>query len=110
MTEKVYFLDDEEQLCLVFQEYMEAFGINTKVFINPDEAITSANNEPPLMMFIDYRLPGTTGDKVALSIPSHIRKILVTGELNVEVGDEFEMVIKKPYKLAQLKELVDQLG
>lgn len=90
-----------------FQEYMEAFGINTKVFINPYKAITSANNELPLMMFIDYRLPKTTGDKVALSIPSNIRKILVTGELNAEVGDEFEMVIKKPYKLAQSKELVD---
>lgn len=109
MTEKVYFLDDEEQLCLVFQEYMEAFGINTKVFIDPQEAIECANSEPPQMMFIDYRLPGVTGDKVALAIPSHIRKILVTGELNVDVGDEFELVIKKPYKLAQLKGLVDQL-
>ncbi len=39
--------------------------------------------EPPDIMFIDYRLADTSGDRVARKLDDSIEKILVTGELTL---------------------------
>jgi hypothetical protein len=53
-------------------------------------------------------LSDTTGEKVAQILAESIPKILVTGELNSPKSPSFFRVIHKPYKLAELKKVINQ--
>jgi CheY-like chemotaxis protein len=106
MTINIYYLDDEPALCAIFKEYLEGDGIKVTTFIDSSAAISICINEPPDMIFIDYRLADTTGEKVAQILDTNIPKVLVTGELLAPVASAFLSVIKKPYKLAELKQFI----
>lgn len=102
----VYFLDDEAALGDIFKEMFDSDEVNVTVFIDAKEAIDACEISSPDIMFIDYRLLGTTGDDVAQSISVNINKILMTGELDVKVSYPFKRIIMKPYKLAELREII----
>lgn len=108
MRKKVYYLDDEVDLCNLFQEYIESDEIEVNTFIDASAAIEKCSSMPPDLMFIDYRLADTTGDVVATIIDSKIEKILVTGELKKPEYDVFSQVISKPFRLIELQKIINE--
>ena len=107
MTIKVYYLDDEEALCRLFANYLASDNIELTTFIDANSAIESANQDPPDIFFIDYRLPGLTGDEVAFSVPDDIIKVLVTGDLSFNPKYEFQHIISKPYSYEVIEDVIE---
>lgn len=108
MRKKVYYLDDEIDLCNLFREFIESEKIEVATFVDATKAIEMCAKMPPDLIFIDYRLSDTTGDVVAATIDSKIEKILVTGELKKPEYDVFSQVISKPFKLIELQQVIDE--
>ena len=108
MPVNVYYLDDEEALCDLFSELVGSEQIAIKTFTDPGEAISACNSNPPDIFFIDYRLPGTTGDLVALDIEESIPKVLVTGDLSCKSSYQFNKVISKPCDYEEVSNIISE--
>jgi len=109
MGPTVYYVDDEPQLTRHFRAYMERRGFSVRVFRDAAATIEACRKDPPRVLFIDYRLEETTGDKVADAVAHEIKKVLVTGDLNTHTDDRFCAVLNKPFKLEKALELVNDL-
>jgi len=108
MRFRIYYLDDEAHLCTIFKEFIDSNDIKVTTFTDANEAIAKCIDEPPDLIFIDYRLTDTTGEDVAQLLAESIPKILVTGDLISPGSLLFLRVIHKPYKLAELKKVINQ--
>jgi DNA-binding response OmpR family regulator len=109
MRKKVYYLDDEIDLCNMFREFIETEEIEVSTFTSATVAIAACAESPPDLIIIDYRLSDTTGDVVANAIDSSIEKILVTGELEKPQHEVFSQVITKPFSLIELQSVIEKL-
>ena len=105
----VYFLDDEESFCQIFNEFMTSLGYHVSVFMDHTEALQAVEKRAPDVICIDYRLKGITGDEVAKQIPDSVAKILLTGELHFKNEQLFDAHLNKPFRLPELKALIDQV-
>jgi len=93
---KVYYLDDEIDLLDTFIEVFSGPDVEIKIFSIPAELHEAVKLDPPDLVFLDFRMPGITGDLVAKDLPKDIWKILLTGDLALQPKAAFERVIKKP--------------
>jgi DNA-binding NtrC family response regulator len=109
MAFRIYYLDDEVDLLNLFKVFIVSDNVEVTTFTSATEAIACCQHTPPDLFFIDYRLSDTTGDKVAEAIDANIKKILLTGELDMDEVPLFEQVIKKPFKLSYVKNVVEQI-
>lgn len=108
MPVNVYYLDDEETLCEIFSAHISSDQINVTTFSDSNETIEACKNNPPDILFIDYRLPGTTGDLVVLDIDESIPKVLVTGDLSYNSRYQFNKIISKPCNYKEVKNIIDE--
>lgn len=106
MPLKIYYLDDEEQLTTMFKELFDQPEFAIETFNHPCEALQAIRRSPPDLLVLDYRLPKTTGDKLAQSVGIDIPKILVSGDLNISLQAEFLRVFPKPYDYDQMLEFL----
>lgn len=106
MQLKVMYIDDEEDLCEVFNDFLSGRGYHVRTFSNPSMGVEEILKNPPDILFIDYRLPSTTGDEIALKLNSSIPKFLVTGDLKIQPKYPFVEIIKKPFKREKLLEIL----
>lgn len=109
MPLKVFYLDDEPSLLEMFAEIFESPEISVRTFAQPTEFLEIVKNEKPDLYVLDYRLPRTTGDEVALQLDVNIPKILITGDLVVNPKANFLKIFKKPYQLAEMQDFLDSL-
>ena len=107
MAVQVVYLDDDELLCKIFYDSFHRDGVNVRTFLNADEAIEAVSTNPPDIFFIDFRLKGTNGDKVAQSVSKDIPKVLVTGDLSAEPEGEFVAIVSKPYDLDEVQSIIN---
>lgn len=96
MPLKIYYLDDESDLLEIFAETFTCTEVTVSTFSNPDQALQAIKEFPPDIVFLDYRLPNTTGDKIALQIDPRIPKALITGDLSADLKAKFDAVFIKP--------------
>lgn len=102
MKVKVFFIDDEPDICEIFSDEFSSQAIQVSVFTDPKVAIAESFKCPPDVFFIDYRLPNTTGDLVANNLPPHIPKYLITGDSMASVPKGFEAVLSKPVDMEKI--------
>lgn len=104
MQFNVGFIDDEVDLCDLFAEtYAEKDLVIVKTYTQPIEAMNEIRSQPLDLLFIDYRLPGTDGVKLAKALNLQIPVVLLTGEIEVESDYAFYKIIYKP-------DLEDEIG
>lgn len=106
MPLKVMYLDDEPLLCEMFVDNFASLEVSIQTFTDPELAIKAINEENPDLVFLDYRLPQTTGRDVALRLNQAIPKVLVTGDLTVNAIKNFVKVFHKPYDFAEMEALI----
>ncbi len=106
MRLKVVYVDDEEEICQLFTEYIESDDVEVRTFSNPDIAVQELNANPPDLVFLDYRLPNTTGDQIAAQLDPALPKVLITGDLAVNLATRFVKVFFKPIEFAELQQFV----
>ena len=95
MPLKVYILDDEPDICQVFKENFSTSDIGIQTFVDPKTLLEAIRTSPPDLIFLDYRLPNTTGDEVAKSIKILIPMALLTGDFEVNAITNFEKKFHK---------------
>ena len=108
MSLKIVYLDDEVSLCEIFKDSFESSEVDIKTFSEPELALKHIKAHPPDLIFLDYRLPGTTGDLIALELGGHIPKVLITGDLSVTPSANFLRIFKKPYKFQEMDDFISQ--
>jgi len=106
---KVFYLDDELDLLSLFQDTFDSPKIEIITFSNSNELIRAASTGAPDVVFLDYRLPATTGLEVANQLPPEIKKVLITGDLNVQVPKGFAAVFTKPLPMNEIEQFLENL-
>ncbi len=104
-TLKVFYLDDEVELCENFSDLFSTNEVIITTFTDPKLAIEAIKKNPPDLFFLDYSLPGISGDEVAQNIDPCIPMVLVSGELSPVTVHQFVKIVKKPYKNKEILEL-----
>lgn len=104
---RVIYLDDEPDLVQVFVQTLSRNGIEVKGFTESQKALAEALAHPPDVMVLDYRLPGMTGDQLALQLPPGIVLALVTGALGVNLKAQFAKIFLKPYELTEIRQFLE---
>jgi CheY-like chemotaxis protein len=107
MPLKVYYIDDEKDLCENFSDFFSSPEIQVTTFTEPLKAIEAVKQNLPDVLFIDYRLPGTTGDELAKSIPAEIPKFLITGDIGLKVEYAFIKIFSKPYRPQEIQQVLE---
>jgi DNA-binding NtrC family response regulator len=108
MPLKVYYLDDETDLCANFTDHFESDEVQVTTFVVPELAISAVKDTPPDIFFIDYRLPGINGEEVAWMTSDKIPKYLVTGESSVGTDYEFAGIIDKARGIVEIRRIIDE--
>ncbi len=109
MPLNVLYLDDEKELCDNFSDLFSTGDIKVITFNDPVKASEAAKVNPPDLMFVDYRLPSTNGDLVALSLDPKIPKFLITGDISVATSYKFVKVFSKPYKAEDIWKVLESM-
>ena len=98
MILNVVYIDDEPELLEIFVDSFGSDEIKIKTFSIPSEGIEEILRSPPDLVILDYRLPNTNGDEIALTLGPTIPKVLISGELSPELKAPFLKVLTKPIK------------
>ena len=109
MPLKIYYLDDEAALCEIFFDIVSSSRYHVETFQDVELFLKRYENAKPDLIFLDYRLHNTTGDKVAEKLDASIPKVLISGDLQLNTKFKFDVFLPKPFKEAQLLDLIEKL-
>lgn len=107
MPLNVVYVDDEAELLEFFAEDFQSEEVKVNTYSDPAEAIAAIQANPPDLLFLDYQLPGTTGDQIALSLDPAIPKVLVTGNLSIVPKAVFHRILQKPVRDNDVRSLLN---
>lgn len=107
MPLKIFYVDDEIELCEIFKELFERENVIIECFTDPEAALKRISESTPNIVFLDFRLPGTTGEIISKRIPKNIPRVLLTGDLNLEPGANFLKVFTKPFEIDEINTFID---
>lgn len=110
MSLKIYYLDDEPDLLVLFTETFSAPGREISTFSDSKVAIEKINKNKPDILFLDYRMPNFTGDQIAQMLDPSIPKYLITGDIQVNTDYKFKAVIKKPYSTEEIEKILVEMN
>ncbi|MFN8846510.1 MAG: response regulator [Bdellovibrionales bacterium] len=92
----VVFIDDEIDLCELYEEYFSNSEVLVKGFTDLDVAEKYILSNKVSIVFIDYRMPKSNGADYRRRLPSDISCYLVTGEFLQETPAGFIDMVEKP--------------
>lgn len=101
-------MDDEQDLCEIFTELNQFDKVLIRTFVDPELAVAEALREKPDLVFLDYRLPGVTGDKVAEALQLDVPIYLISGDLNVKTSFNFVKIIGKPVNNSEIQKIITE--
>ncbi|MBX3017580.1 MAG: response regulator [Bdellovibrionaceae bacterium] len=110
MALKVFYLDDEPDLLEMFADLFSSPEIEISTSADAVAGLKRLQSEKFDVVFLDYRLPGTTGDEIAKRIPPGPTLALITGDLAVHTDFPFKTIFSKPYKREEMLQFLrDQM-
>lgn len=107
MPLRIVYIDDEPRLCEILKENLDSASVVVETFTDANEAVRAIELSPPDLVFIDYRLTDTTGDKVADRISASIPKALLTGDIKGKDHPAFVRVFFKPYDFDAIEAFIE---
>lgn len=110
MSLKVCYLDDEIDLLEMFSDLFSQPGREIITFSDPLEAVTAIQKNVPDIFFVDYRLPGISGEEIARKLDPKIPKVLISGDIHIESDYPFRAVFSKPFDAQQIEALLSQIA
>lgn len=106
MALKIYYVDDEPELCELFEDLFSDEDVFIKSFPDPLKALEEINQNQPDILFMDYRMPGLSGVELAQKTNVEIKKFLISGENNLRTDYPFERILSKPLDTLLIRELI----
>ena len=108
MAKKIYYIDDEADLLELFVDFFSSPEYEISTFNDCEAGIEAIRLNPPDLLVLDLRLPATTGDEIALKLDPNIPKVLVTGDLKVELKASFIRVFEKPLDPDEFQKFMEE--
>jgi len=110
MSTKVLIVDDEVEFASALAERLALRNYDVRAVYHAEDAITTAQSDPPDVVLLDLRMPGIGGFEVLKTIKKidpTIEVILLTGQPKTEVtGEEIPTglfdYIMKPVDMGEL--------
>ena len=109
MSLKIYYLDDEFDLLEMFHDTFSSLEVEVSTFSSVTDFLDAVKANSPDIVFLDYRLPGCTGDDVAKKLDPQLPKVLISGDLELITESNFLSVLGKPFKKEKVKEIINSL-
>jgi DNA-binding NtrC family response regulator len=112
---KVLLVDDEVEFASALAERLRLRDFDTQAVSNAEDALTVIRHNPPDIVLLDYRMPGTDGIgvlKIIKEMNPAIEVIMLTGlqdTLSMEEGMKsgiFEYMVK-PVDIGELVEKIN---
>ncbi len=110
MKLKIIYLDDEVDLLEMFRELHQTTDIQIHTLTDPKLIEEKISEVQPDLVILDHRLPGTTGDELAMKLPEGLPKILITGELMIQPQASFMRIFHKPYQIDEMTSFLGSLA
>lgn len=107
MQLNIMYLDDEHDLLETFFDTFTENDISIELFSEPEKALERLKQFTPDLLFLDLRLPGTSGDELAGLISKSIPKVLISGDLQIQPKNEFHQILRKPYEAYEVQNIID---
>ena len=112
---KIVYIEDDRFLGDILIDLLRLYNYDVIHFDNHQDTINFFNNNDIVkLVIIDYRMPDGTGDQLAKKLPSSLKKILLTGELNLDQeiinAGIFDKIIIKPWKQDELINIINLLS
>lgn len=106
MAIKVYYVDDEPQICELFEELFSSSEVEVVTFTDSLLALEAILQSPPDILFTDYRMPGLNGVELAKKTDPSLKKILISGENNIMSEFKFDAILTKPMDTNLIREII----
>jgi len=113
---KVLLVDDEAEFADVLAERLVSRGLDATAVYDGDSALERVRRDPPAVMVLDLKMPGTDGFEVlrrlgALGAPTQV--IVLTGHAS---GDDRDLVLRlgaceffnKPLEFGRLQRAIER--
>lgn len=109
---KIFYLDDEPALCEAFADMLESPNRKIWTFSSAEGFLNHVQEMQPDVIFLDYRLPGTTGEALAEKLDPGIRRAIVTGDLDPVLGTKalVDKIFCKPFEVPDIEAYLDELA
>ncbi|RPF54083.1 response regulator [Aquisalibacillus elongatus] len=115
---EVFVVDDEAGIRLLLSEIIRQEDFNVSNFEQSDVAFKQALASPPKLIFLDYLIEPTRGDRFVKKLSEHsvgIPVVLMSGmakqELEDNLGDLRVMdILEKPFSVEEVKKILQQLS
>ncbi len=104
---RVVYVDDEPDICELFVDIFGDAEVSIESFCDPELAIKHIHEVMPDLVIVDFRMPHTTGEKLAASLPVGIPVACASGDLDLQSKYQFVKVLKKPFEVDCVKEFID---
>lgn len=105
----VFYLDDEPDLCENLSDILTSPEVTVETFQDVAALLNRCKITKPDLVFLDYRLPGVTGDDVAQKLDPAIPKVLITGDIQVKTMYPFFTILAKPTHSRDLFAVLEQV-
>ena len=115
---KALVIDDDEATCFTLKQMLTEHNVDCAVECIPEIGLSRLIKDAPDLVFIDYHMPGLSGDRLAqkaqLSLsPNATFFVCITAECNRAsiqgLSDVFQDVYRKPFKSQRLGEILERV-
>src|SRR3954471_10154024 len=103
----VLVVDDEPIICQTLKMILRFDGHEAEAVLTGADAIAAVAARSFDIIFLDYQMPGMTGDKVARQIKSQTPGkpiIFITGCLLRPSSPDIDLVIEKPFSITAIRQ------
>jgi len=117
MKKKVLVIDDEEDIRNIIGEFCEIIGLEKEICANGKEGLEIFKNENFDLIITDIKMPDMDGYEFVKKIRemnNSIPIVICSGFIDEKTKDKFREIginyyLEKPFKLNEIKELVERL-
>lgn len=65
---KIFLIDDDRFVLKATSKKFHDYDVEIRTFDNPEEALLAMADEKPQLVFLDYNMPGLTGEEVIVKV------------------------------------------
>lgn len=109
MTHKVFIVEDEKNIAEVMQMYLQAEGLQTRVFHDGNAVVEAVKADKPSLMLLDLMLPGKDGLSICQELRAFSELYIIMTTARVEEVDRLlgldtgaDDYVCKPYSAREL--------
>ena len=114
---KIFFVDDNQNLCIIWKLLFERHGYDIQVFHDGESALeVIKNNGQPDIVITDFNLPGMDGVEFLNLVQQlyDIMPIILTGDKEKLLDNDHLpkniILLSKPIQFEKIKTIIEQRG